>query len=290
MERPMSVALVWIGGALVGLGLWWAVMLLSARRLSLNEGIARLHSPVGASTPRNNTVKSLEHMMTWSRLDRDLLVIGRTREEHLMRRLTGVIVGFLLPVGGALGGQVVGVAFPIGGAMLLGVVGAIAGWMLPNTQLRDAAEERRRDWRRGMVAMVELMRALVSAGSDIRSAAILAVRAGTTEVFAELQYAVETAVARQSPLEPVFAEIGQRFGVIEFVDLAALMELVTTGGIDPRQSLEAKAESLRIGELAEIRSELAASTEHMNFPLVMIAVTFGAFLVYPALSVLSSNV
>jgi tight adherence protein C len=285
----MSVALVWIGGALVGLGLWWAVMLLSARRLSLNDGVARLHAPVGASVDRRSAVKSVEQMMSWSRIDRDLLVIGRTREEHLMRRITGVIFGFLLPVAMVLVGQAVGTQFPLGGALLLGLVGAFAGWVIPNSQLRDAADQRRRDWRRGLVAMVELMRALVSAGSDIRSAGILAVRAGTTEVFAELQYAVETAVARQTSLEPVFAEIGQRFGVVEFVDLAALMELVTTGGIDPRQSLEAKAESLRIGEMAEVRAELAASTEHMNFPLVMIAVTFGAFLVYPALAVLNGN-
>ena len=285
----MNVLVVWMGGATVGLGLWWLLVRVFNPTVSLAETVAALHAPVNARAHRSGFQRftaAVNERTVWTRLDQDLAVIGRTRDEHLTKRFLNAGLGFVLPiflvsVSAVAGGQV-----PLVFGVLGGFVLGVGGWFLADNQLREAAALARRDWRRALTQVVEAMRALVSAGSDIRTAAVLATRAGTSSLFLELSRRIEIAVARQEPLEPVFDRMGREVGVNEFVDLAALMDMVSTGGIDPRQTLEAKAESLRISELSEIRSEVAASTERMTFPLAMMAFAFGAFLVFPALWVI----
>jgi tight adherence protein C len=284
--------LVWLGGMTCALGLWWSARMIFTSRQSLDASVAVLRAPVGVkigTTSTQRLIGDVGKKLNWSTLDKDLALLGRTRDEHMTVRVIAVVVGAIVPPALVTMVQAAGAKVPFIAGLLLGVASGFAGWLIVESSLRERAARARRDWRRGLSSKVDLIRALVAAGTDVRAAAVMATRAGTSPLFAHLRERVEVAVARQEPLDPVFAEVGEQIGVVELTDLASLMELVTKGGIDPRDALEARASTLRSRELAEVRTEVAEASEHMNFPLAIMAFVFAAFVTYPAfVSVLSA--
>ncbi len=282
----MTVMGVWLGGAGVGFGVWFLLVNVVFKRASLADTVSSIRRPIGMqnASSRERMLTELERRMSWSKVEQDLALLGLTREQHLTTRVVSVMAGlafslfiFLL-VGGSFNASVL---------MILMIGCAAGGWFFPMFRLKERSVAARRDWRRALTGMVELIRALVSAGSDIRSATVLASRSGTSPLLSELRRRVEQAVSRNEPLESVFSALGDEIGVPELVDIAALMEMVNSGGIDPRLTMEAKSSTLRSAELADLRAEVAASTQHMSFPLVMMAFSFVTFLGYPALSVVT---
>lgn len=277
--------LVWFGGMTCASGLAWSVWMAARSRPSLDASVAVLRSPVGSKVRVTSTQRLIDDAakrLNWSTVDKDLAVTGRSRDEHMTARIVAVLGGALVPPLFVTLLQVSGANVPIVVGVLLGVASGFAGWLIVEASLRERAARARRDWRRGLSSKVDLIRALVAAGTDVRAAAVMATRASTSPLFAHLRERVEVAVARQEPLDPVFAEVGERIGVVELTDLSSLMELVTKGGIDPRDALEARASTLRSRELAEVRTEVTEASEHMNFPLAIMAFVFAAFVTYPA--------
>lgn len=282
----MTVLGVWLGGAAVGFGIWSLLVNVVFRRASLADTIASVRGPVGMqnASGRDRLLSELERRMSWSKVEQDLALLGISREQHLTNRVISAVGGmglsFVIFV-------IAGGSLNFGVLLILMMACATGGWFFPMLRLKERSVAARRDWRRALTGMVELIRALVSAGSDIRSASVLASRSGTSPLLSELRRRVEQAVSRNEPLEGVFAALGAEIGVPELVDIASLMEMVNSGGIDPRLTMEAKSSTLRTAELADLRAEVAASTQHMSFPLVMMAFSFVTFLGYPALHVVT---
>ncbi len=283
----MSILGIWLGGIAVGFGLWWLLVNVLMKRASLTDTITAIRGPVGMQTVsgKERVLTELERRTSWTNVEKDLALLGQTREQHLTARVVSMMFGAAFAAGLF---ALIGGAIPFTVLLLIIIAAVMGGWFFPVMRLREEALSARRDWRRAITGIVELTRALVSAGSDIRSATVLASRSGTSTLLRELRRRVELAVSRNEPLENVFATLGAEIGVPELIDVAALMELVNSGGIDPRLTLEAKSSSLRSAELADLRAEVAASTQHMSFPLVMMAFSFVTFLGYPALYVVTS--
>jgi tight adherence protein C len=282
--------LVLFGGMFCAGGLWWCSMMLFSRRRSLDAAVSALRAPVGTvgrAPGIERMIAGFGTKLNWSTVDKDLAVIGRSRDEHMTLRVIAVVVGGIVPPALITLVRAAGAQIPLFVGLLLGVAFGFCGWLIIESSLRDTAGRARRDWRRGLSNKVDLIRALVAAGTDVRAAAIMATRAGTSPLFSDLRQRVEVAVARQERLDPVFADVGERIGVVELTDLASLMDLVTSGGIDPRDALEDRAAMLRSRELSEVRKELTEASEHMNFPLAIMAFAFAAFVAYPAMMIVA---
>ena len=293
----MIFALVCGGG--VGAGLWLVARGWSAPRLSLSEALIQLRSsgaPAWSPVLRDDVrltgrigrpiaellAQSGIRWVTWPGVDRDLAVLGRSRETHLSEKVTLALVGLLLVPATtavlALGGAHLPLPVPLWGSI---VCGAAAFW-IPDLGIHAAAQERRRDFRHALGAFLDLVVVALAGGGGVETALEDAVSIGNGWAFDHLRHALERArLARETPWAAL-ARVGDELGVPELAELAATVALAGTEGAKVRASLSAKAVSLRVHELTDAEASAQASTERMSLPVVLLFAGFLVFVGYPA--------
>ena len=293
----MIFALFCGGG--VGAGLWLVARGWSAPRLSLSEALIQLRSsgaPAWSPVLRDDVrltgrigrpiadllAQSGIRWVTWPGVDRDLAVLGRSRETHLAEKVTLALVGLLLVPATtavlALGGAHLPLPVPLWGSI---VCGAVAFW-IPDLGIHAEAQERRRDFRHALGAFLDLVVVALAGGGGVETALEDAVSIGNGWAFDHLRHALERArLARETPWAAL-ARVGDELGVPELAELAATVALAGTEGAKVRASLSAKAVSLRVHELTEAETSAQAATERMSLPVVLLFAGFLVFVGYPA--------
>jgi hypothetical protein len=96
------------------------------------------------------------------------------------------------------------------------------------------------------------------------------------------------AQARREPPWHTLGQLGARLGIADLAELEASMTLAG-GGAMVRDSLTAKAKSIRSKDLAALESEAQARSETMVLPVAMMFAGFLLFIGYPALAALSAS-
>ena len=79
-------------------------------------------------------------------------------------------------------------------------------------------------------------------------------------------------------------ELGREIGVEELSDLAAALTLAADDGAKIRQSLAARAATMRRRELADVEGEAGEKSQSMLVAQLVICAGFMVFLAYPAIS------
>jgi hypothetical protein len=165
-----------------------------------------------------------------------------------------------------------------------GLLLALGGFFAPDLALRSQASRRRRDFRHALSAFLDLVVIALAAGGGVDSALTDAARVGTGESFAALRRALDAArLARIAPWGPL-GRLGDELGINELSELAASVSLAGSEGAKVRESLAAKAASLRAHALADAEGEAQAATEAMSLPVVVLFAGFLVFLGFPALA------
>jgi tight adherence protein C len=215
-------------------------------------------------------------------LERDLQVAGKTREQHLIDKLTAAVAGLALPP--ALGVIVAlgGVPVPVGFAVLATVGLAAAGFVLPDVLLRRLAAERRRAFRYALSSYLDLVNVILAAGAGVETALSDAADAGHGWAFAQLRSALARArLAGESPWR-TFGRLGEELDLPELRETASGLALAGTHGARVRASLQARAQAMRSRDLADMEGHAEAATERMSVPSVVLVVGFIVFVGYPA--------
>lgn len=294
----MIVALVC--GAGVGAGLLAVATGLRPPRPSLADSLAALRqvpapppllvAPGGADSLLVRLGRPLAAPLTGRHLLRggvraDLTVLGRDPHAHLAEKTALAVVGLVLGPATAgllaLDGASLGWAVPAAWAALLLALG---GFFAPDLALRSQAARHRRDFRHALSAFLDLVVIALAAGGGVDSALTDAASVGTGESFAALRRALEAArLARGAPWGPL-GRLGDELGISELSELAASVSLAGSEGAKVRESLAAKAASLRAHALADAEGEAQAATEAMSLPVVVLFAGFLVFLGFPALA------
>jgi Flp pilus assembly protein TadB len=84
-------------------------------------------------------------------------------------------------------------------------------------------------------------------------------------------------------------ELGQELAIDELRDLASALTLVAEDGAKVRDSLFARASSMRQRELADAEGRAAARSQSMVVAQMLLAIGFLTFLIYPAVARLLSS-
>ena len=92
----------------------------------------------------------------------------------------------------------------------------------------------------------------------------------------------------QTPWQALGA-LGAEVRVDELKDLAAALSLVAEDGAKVRESLAARAVSLRRRELADLEGQAAERSQSMLVAQLVMAGAFLVFLIYPAVQVLLNS-
>lgn len=207
----------------------------------------------------------------------DLAIVGWTPTDLVTRQLLGVVVGSL---GAVVVGSVMGDAAIVATVL---VVGGAVGFLIPSSMLRTRARVRRRSFVHAFSAYLDLVNVLLAGGAGIETALIAAAEAGDGWAFGTLRSClVKARLSRRSPWHELRV-LGTRWGIDEVVEVAGSMNLSGEHGARIRNSLGARADSMRARQVAEIEALAQSATERMGVPVMMLFVGFMVLLGYPAL-------
>lgn len=216
-------------------------------------------------------------------LTSDLSVLGRSLERHLVASLLLGLLGFgaplLITALGALAGRPTG-SLPLLACLVLGAAMAA----LPTVRLRSRAAQARRDFRHVVGSFLDLVSMSLSAGRGVPEALDAASALSDDPAMARIRDALAAARLRGETPWAAMGRLGETLRIDELRDLSAALALVAEDGAKIRESLSARATSMRRRELADAEGRAGENSESMLVAQLVIAIGFIVFLVYPALS------
>ena len=283
-------------GCGVGAGAWMLSRSVIPRPQPLGVALAALERPVDVdqSIDRAGRLGDLAHRVLASsgvRLSsraQSLQLVERSVERHALDKLVGLVgggVGALVLVTG-LG--LIGIALPTAFMAIVVLGCAAGGFLFPDIALADEASKKRRGFRHALSAYLDLVNVILAGGGGIESSLYAAADAGDGWAFAKLRRALDRArMTGQSPWQQ-FADLGSELDVPELAELAASVSLAGSHGARIRQSLAAKADTLRGHQVAETEAAAEAATERMTIPVAVLLFGFLVFIAYPAVVQITS--
>ncbi len=212
----------------------------------------------------------------------DLAVTGKSLEQHLANKvLLGTVGLLLIPIVSAIllvGGIQLPLGIPFVAALALGAL----FFFLPDLTLKSEAVAMRKDFRHAIGSFLDLVSMNLSGGRGVPEALSSAAQIGSGPAIERMRETL--AFARLQGLTPwaALGQLGHRIGMTELVDLSAALLLVADDGAKVRDSLSARAASMRSRELTESEGEAGERSETMLVAQLLLCAAFLVFLAYPA--------
>lgn len=167
--------------------------------------------------------------------------------------------------------------------LILGVLGIpFFVWTSTITRLQEMATRLQRDMDLSVAVFLDLINVLLAGGAGIETAMLAAAGAGDGWGFEQLRMAMARAQSSRRSYWDSLRETGEAFGIESLEEVANSVQLAGEHGARIRQSLTAKAASLRIRNLARIEHEAEQRTERMGIPVVLLFIGFILLVGYPA--------
>jgi tight adherence protein C len=218
--------------------------------------------------------------ITYSRLRQDLHLTGRSFEAALGLKLLTACAGVIATLASTAGLHATGIALPPVVAVVLAGLAGVVLWFLPDVQAHREADARRRDFRHAMSIWLDLV-ALEMAGSAAPAEAVpSAARVGAGWPMAMLRLALFRATRSGRDHWDALADLGDRVGIPDLRDLGGLIRLVGRDGARVRQTLMARAATMRRRELAEAQGMAGEREQYMRIAQILIALGFILFIGY----------
>ena len=211
--------------------------------------------------------------------ERDLAVTERSVEAWLAKLLVWATGGFfagtgLVALGNAAGLGVPLIAGPALGLMLAGVAtwGEVLG-------LREDATARREQLIDALSDVLDLVVMKVEGGTSPADALPSITEKGAGWAFNTLHDAIDN--ARPNGMTPwqALGEVGDRYGVVELLDLRASLQMAQDEGSSIRNTLIARAQSMREARLAVSLGRATRSTEAMRLTTIGMAFVASAYII-----------
>nr|WP_281386404.1 type II secretion system F family protein [Jiangella mangrovi] len=176
-----------------------------------------------------------------------------------------------------------GIGLGIAGGTIIGLILAVVFAAIPTLTARSSASDRRRDFRHVVGSFLDLVAMNLAGGRGVPEA--LQAASSLSDGWAMVRIRDTLLTARLHGVTPwaALGELGDEVGVDELRDLAAALALVAEDGAKVRESLAARAGSLRRRELAEIEGKAGQRSQSMLVAQLVLCCGFLLFLVYPAL-------
>lgn len=301
----MSTLLVMLAGAMVGVGVLLAGMHFMRPGVSGPVGLARFDEQLKRGRRDADLTADRRHQTESARMrkigadvaesldDRgvklphsltaQLGLVGQSREMFLAKTLLGGLLGFLGPVILTAPATYLGVLSPLVPVWMM-LIGAVIGLAVPWMQLRKLADERRRGFRHVLSAFLDLVAMNLAGGRGVPEALQAASNISDGWAMVRIRDTLEAAKLQGITPWTALGELGNAIDVDELRDLSAALALVAEDGAKVRESLTARAASMRNKELADAEGRAAARSQSMLVAQLLLCVGFLLFLVYPAVA------
>jgi tight adherence protein C len=293
-----------LAGALTGLALFLLIFALIPRRAGLASRVAafdagRAPAPRVVSRPGDGNESAFtkrlgvalarfcaEQGWEFRPLRANLALVGKSFESYLATKVMLAFFGLVFPPAVLIGLSLVGVHLSIVVPIWAGLIFAAAFFLLPDLELRQQVDKRRQDFRHAIGAFLDLVAMNLSGGRGVPEALMAASEIGEGWAFWRIRDALANArITAQTPWQALGA-LGEEVQVSELKDLSAALSLVAEDGAKVRESLTARAASLRRRELADQEGKAGERSQSMLVAQMLLAAAFLVFLIYPSIQTL----
>ncbi|WP_244929759.1 type II secretion system F family protein [Nocardioides sp. W7] len=301
----MWLLLVMTAGAIVGGGLLLAGMLVAQPGTSGPVALAQLDARLARGRRQASVTADRRHQEESARLRKfgaeisdslenrgirlprslraSLAMVGQSREMFLAQTVLCGLLGLLMPAVllGALSAMgVLGATIPF----WLSLIGAVLGFAVPYLQVNGQAAERRRGFRHVVSSFLDLVAMNLAGGRGVPEALQAASNISDGWAMVRIRDALEAARLQGRTPWAALGDLGDELDVDELRDLSAALALVAEDGAKVRDSLTARAASMRRKELADAEGRAAARSQSMLVAQLLLCVGFLVFLGYPAVA------
>ena len=246
--------------------------------IATEERESRLHRSIGEAMARFYAARGWEMRS----IRADLALLGKSFEGFLATKCllgaSGLLAAPILAAWIPLMGWDFQLSVPLWTAVLL----ALVFFMLPDLQIKRDAAARRRDFRHAVAAFLDLVAMNLAGGRGVPEALMMASSLGEGWAMTRIRDAL--ASARIIGITPwqALGRLGEEVDVDELRDLSSALALVADDGARVRQSLSARAETMRRRELAEIEGRAGERSQSMLVAQLLLCAGFLLFLAFPA--------
>lgn len=225
---------------------------------------------------------SLSNRPGWKALRPSLAITGETLEGVVSKSLVTVAAGVLGPPLLWLAARCAGISLPLEVPLLVALVAVPAGACLPVAGMLSRARERRRHFRIVIGSFVDIVVLSLAGGVGVEGALYAASQVSADWAARSMVRALSRARDSGQPPWSALGRLGEELAVPELIELSTALELAGTEGARIRQSLTARAVSIRRHEQADAESAANAVTERLFLPGALLLVGFLLFIGYPA--------
>ena len=299
------MTLMLILGAFVGGSLFLLVFALIPRRRSLAQELAAFDAARAATQPAGPARRSAqtggavtrrvggivarfcaEQGWEFPSVRANLSIVGRSFENYLATKVMLALFGFILiPVLFALT-AIAGIHIPVIVPVWLALIVGLVFFFLPDLEVKQKADQRRKDFRHAVGSFLDLVSMNLSGGRGVPEALMSASEVGSSWSLSRIREALANArITGQTPWQAL-GVLGEEVRVDELRDLSAALGLVADDGAKVRESLSARAVSLRRRELADLEGQAGERSQSMLVAQMLMATGFMVFLIYPAIQTL----
>lgn len=284
-------------GAGMGLGLARIMWLLAPRRVDMVGAAQRweaaratavVHSPSGMGRPNLQTrlgrmlaVRLGRHGIQLQRVRQDLAMVNRDVEGFLVTTALKSFAGLVLP--SVLFALLVtaGTSPPTSAPLVFGLILGVGMIFVSVEQLHRESNDRRDELRRTLSTYLDLVAMAMAGGRGHPEALPMAAQIGSGWTFELLE---DTVVgARDAGTTPwaALGELGRQCDISELRDLAVAVSLVADNGARVRETLMARAESLRQSRITAAQEDAKKRSDSIEWNQLVIAGGFVLWLFYP---------
>ena len=206
------------------------------------------------------------------------IIPERLSRHCIIRSGCALVLGSCLVVGSAQ----INLSPPPFISLLLIIGSPVLTWTMTISRLQKMACRLQRNMDLSVAVFLDLINVLLAGGAGIETAMLAAASAGDGWGFEQLRMSMARAQSARRSYWDSLRETGEAFGIESLEEVANSVQLAGEHGARIRQSLTAKAASLRIRNLARIEHEAEQRTERMGVPVVLLFIGFILLVGYPA--------
>lgn len=215
-------------------------------------------------------------------LPADLAVVGSSRDAFLARTVLAALGGLAAPLVLLAVLSFLGLRLSLSVPLVVAAVVAVVAAALPAMAVRSRADRMRRDFRHVVGSFLDLVAMSLAGGRGVPESLQGASEISDGWAMVRIRDTLAAARLRGETPWAALGQLGEDLRVDELRDLSAALALVADDGAKVRDSLAARATSMRRRELAEAEGKAGARSETMVVAQLLLAVGFLVFLLYPA--------
>lgn len=218
------------------------------------------------------------------RMRQDLALIEKEVDTFLAEQ--AAIAGL-----GALAAPILAGLWGAGGLvpLWLALAGGLLGYRWAAGRVQTAARGRRDELVHVLSVVQDLVTTSLAGGAGIDEALDDATGVCTGWAAERLRRALRTARRAREPVWQVLARLGEDTGTGELTEFANAINLAASQGTRVRDALAAHAATARTRATAAMETHARAAGVRMSFPVLLLALGYGLWLLYPALALMRTG-